>query len=95
MGEAALCLLQSASVSDGDEHELHLVPHRFESVEQRDILGGFLFEPFMASEVSAKSNLEEDEVALLAVESARIRRRGVRYFSGVYEVGGGSMSFLE
>jgi len=50
-------------------------------------------QPLMSSEVLAESDLDDDEVALLAVESTRIRRRGVRYSSGVYEaVGGGTVS---
>ena len=46
----------------------------------------------MASEVLAKSDLDEDEVALLAVEGVRVRRRGVLYSSGVDEVGNGAVS---
>ncbi len=96
LNEAALCLLENGvSVSDGDGHELHLAPHRFEIVDEWGALGGFFLEPLMASEVSAKPDLEEDEVELLAVESVRVRRRGGRYFFGVYEVGGDSMSVLE
>jgi len=43
----------------------------------------------------AESDLDNDEVALLAVESAWVRRWGVRYSSGVDEVGGGAVSRSE
>ena len=46
----------------------------------------------MGSEVFAKSDFDEDEVALLAVEGGRGRRRGVRHSSGVDEVRGGAVS---
>ncbi len=42
----------------------------------------------MASEVLGESDLEDDQDALLAVEDARVRRRDVRYSSGVDKVGG-------
>ncbi len=68
MSEAALCLLENgASVSDGDGHELHLASHRFESVYEWGVLSEFFFEPLIASECSAKSDIEEDKVARLAV----------------------------
>ena len=46
----------------------------------------------MAFEVLAESHLDDDDVALLAVEKARARRWGVRYSSAVDEVGGGAVS---
>ncbi len=46
----------------------------------------------MATEVLAVSDLNDDEVALLAVEIARVRRRDVRYSYGVDEIGGGAVS---
>ena len=81
-----------ARVADGDGHEFHLSPHRFESCDEWGVLGGLLLKPLVASEVLAESDFDEDEVALLAVESARVRRRGVRYSSGVNEVGGCAVS---
>ena len=42
--------------------------------------------------VLAESDLDDDEVTLLAIESAWVRRRGVRYSSGVDEIGGGTVS---
>ena len=45
--------------------------------------------------VLTESDFDEDEVALLAVESDRVRRRGVRYSSGVDEVGGCAVSLPE
>ena len=40
-------------------------------------------------------DLDENQDALLAVESAWVRRRGVWYPSDVNEVGGGAISRLE
>ena len=82
-------------MADGDGHEFHFTPHHFESYAEWGVLGGLLLKPLMASEVPAESDLDEDEVALLAVESARVRRRGVRYSFGVDEVGGGAVSCPE
>ena len=48
--------------------------------------------PLVASEVLAEFDLDDDEVALLAVESVRVRRRGIRYSPGIDEVGGGAVS---
>ena len=47
--------------------------------------------PLVASEVLAESDLDEDEVALLADESARVWRRVVGTPFGVDEVGGGAV----
>ncbi len=78
LSEVALCLLEDgAGVADGDGHELHFAPHRFESVDERGLLGDLLLESLMASEVSAEFDLCENEVAFLAVKSARVHRRGV------------------
>jgi hypothetical protein len=49
----------------------------------------------MASEVLTESDLEDDQDALLAVEDTRVRRRGVRYSSGVDKVGGYAVAFTE
>ena len=93
MGEVTLRLLEGgARVTDGDGHEFHLSPHRLEGGDEWDVLCGLLLKPLVASEVLAKSDFDEDEVALLAVDSARVRRRGVRYSSGADEVGGCAVS---
>jgi len=92
----ALCRGEGgARVANGDGHKFHLSPRRFESGDEWGVLGGLLLEPRVASEVLAKSDLDDDEVAHLAVESARVRRRGVRYPSCVDDVGGGAVSRLE
>ncbi len=52
-------------------------------------------EPLVASEVLAETYLDDDQVALLAVEGGRFHRWGVRDFSGVDEVWGCSMSRSE
>ena len=82
-------------MADGGGHEFHLPPHRFESGEEWDVVGSLLLKPLLTSEVLAKSDLKDDEDALLAIEGARVRRRGVWYSSGVNEVGGGAVSFPE
>ncbi len=95
MGEMALCLLEGcARVADGKGHEFHLSPHRFEGGDEWGVLTGLLLKPLVASEILAESVLDEDEVKFLAVESVRVRRRGVRYSSGVDEFGGGAVSLL-
>ena len=92
MGETAMCLHEGGTrVTYGDGHEFHLSVQRVESYDEWGLLGGLLLKPLVASEVLAESDLDENEVALLAVESARVRRRGVRYFFDVDEVGGGSV----
>ena len=89
----ALCILEGgASVADGDGHEFHLSPYRFESGDEWGVFGGLLLKPLVASEVLAESDLDDDEVALLVVESSRVRRRGIWYSHGVDEVGGGAVS---
>ncbi len=81
-----------ARVADGDGHDFYLSPHRFEGGDEWGVLDGLLLKPLVASEVLTESDFEEDEVALLAVESARVWRRGVRYSSGVNEAGGCAVS---
>ena len=49
----------------------------------------------MTSEVPAKVDLDEDEVALLAVEGARVQGGCVRDSLGVDEVGSRSMTRCE
>ena len=86
----------SGLVADRDGHEFHLSPYRFEGGDEWGVLGGLLLKPLVASEFLAESDdFDEDEVALLAVESARVRRRGVRYSYGVNEVGGCAVSLPE
>ncbi len=96
MCEMVLRLLGGgARVADGDGHEYHLPPQRLEGVDEWGVLCGLLLKPLVAPEVLAESDLEDDEDALFAVEVARVRRRGVRYSSGVDEVGGGAVSLPE
>ena len=73
--EIALRLLEGgARVADGDGHEYHLPPHRLESVDEWGLLGGLLFKPLVAPAVLTESDFDNDKVALLSVESARVRR---------------------
>jgi hypothetical protein len=89
----ALCHIEGgARMADGDGREFYLSPHRFESGDEWGVLGGLLLKPLVASEVLTKPDLDEDEVALLTVERDWVRRRDVRYSSGVDEVGGGAVS---
>ncbi len=68
--EMAMSLLEGgARVADGDGHEFHLSPYHLEGGNEWGVLGGLLLKPLMPSEVLAESDLEEDQVALLAVES--------------------------
>ena len=93
MGEMALHLLKGcARVADEDGREFHLSPYLFEGDDERGVLSGIFLKPLVASEVLAESDFDEDEVALLTVESDRVRRRGVRYSSGVNEVWGCAVS---
>ena len=78
-------------MANGDGHEFHLSPHRLESGDEWGVLGGLVLKPLVASEILAESDLDDDEVTLLAVKSARVRRQGVRYSSGVDEVEGGAV----
>ncbi len=88
MSESAVCLGEGGSgVADGDGNEFHLCPLRFESVDEWVVLVGLLLKILGATEVPAESDLDDDEVALLAVESALVRRGGVRDSSSVDEVG--------
>jgi len=89
----ALCLLEGGTcVANRDGHEFHLSPYLFEGGDEWGVLGGLLLEPLVASEVLAEFYLDDDEVTPLAVEGAKLRRRGVRYSSCVDEVGGGAVS---
>ncbi len=85
----------SARMANGDAHEFYISPHRLESGDEWGVLGGLLLKPLVAPEVLTESGFDDDEVALLAVKSARVRRRGVRYSSGVDEVGSGAVPRLE
>ncbi len=79
MGETAVFLVEDgAGVVDGDGHELHLAPKRLELVDKWSVFGGLLLEPLVASEVLAETDLDDDQVALLAVEGGRVHRWGVR-----------------
>ena len=74
MGEMALCHGEGgANVVDGDGHEFHLPPYRFESVDKWGVLRSLLLMPSVAAEVFAEPYLDKNEVALHAVESARVR----------------------
>jgi hypothetical protein len=93
LGETVVCLLKGgAGVVDGDGYELHLAPERLELVDEGGVLDGLLLAPLVASEVLSEADLDDDQVALLAVEGGGVRRWGVRDSSGVYEVRGCSMS---
>ncbi len=73
MGETAVCLLKGgAGVVVGDGYELHLAPKRLELVDEGGVLGGLLLAPLVASEVLAKADLDDDQVALLAVEGGGV-----------------------
>ncbi len=73
-------------MADVDGHELHLAPKRLELVDEWGVFGGLLSEPLLASEVLVETDLDDDHVALLAVEGGRVHRRGVRDSSGVDKV---------
>jgi len=49
----------------------------------------------VASEVLAESDLDDNQGALLSFEGVLVRRRGVRYSTGVDKVGGGAVSLPE
>jgi hypothetical protein len=94
LGELALCHGEcGARVADVNCNKIHLSPHLFESGDEWGVFDGLLLKPRMTSEVSAESDLNEDEVSLLAVEGGRVRRGGARDSSGVDKVGGRSMSW--
>ena len=63
----------NASVADGDGHEFHLPPFRVESVDEWGVLGGLLLMSSVAAEISTKPYIDQNEVTLHAVESARVR----------------------
>ncbi len=96
MCKMAFCFLEDgAGVADRDGHEFHLFPYLFEGGDEWGVLGDLLLEPLVSSEVLGKSDLDDDEVTPLAVEGGQVRRRGVRYSSGVDQVGGGAVSLPE
>ncbi len=70
--EMAMSLLEGgARVADGDGHEFHLSPYHLEDGDEWGVLGcSLLVAPLLTPEVLAESNFDDDEVALLAVESA-------------------------
>ncbi len=73
MGESALCLGEDgAGVADGDGHEFHLSPLRF---DDWDVFGGLLLNLLMAAEDPAVSDLDDDKVELLVVGSCDPARR--------------------
>ncbi len=93
MGATAVCLVEGgARVADGDGHDIHLAPKCLELVDEWAVFGGLLLEPLVASEDLAETDLDDDQVALLAAERGRVHRWGVRDSSGVDEVWGCSMS---
>ena len=51
--------------------------------------------PLVASEVLAESDLGDEQDALIFVEGVLVRRRGIRYPSGIDNVGGGAVSLPE
>ena len=69
----ALCFLEGGvRVADGDGHVFYLSPHCLESVDKWGVLGGLLLTPLVASEVLTKSDLDNDEGAMLSVKGARV-----------------------
>ena len=88
----ALSLLKGgARVAEGDGHKFHLSPYPLEGGNEWGVLKSLLLEPLLTTEVLAESDLEEDQVALLAVESTWVRRGSVRHPSAVDEVGSGAV----
>ena len=84
----AICHVEGgAGVADGDGHGFHLTPYAFEGIDEWGVLSSLLLKPLVASEALAETDLDEDEVALLAVDVPRVLRRAVMYSSGVDEVG--------
>ena len=82
-------------MADWDGHEYHLPPYRLQSGDEWGVLGGLLLTLLVAPEVLSEIDLKYDKDALLAVEGPWVRRRGVRYSSGVDKVGGRSVSLHE
>ncbi len=76
-----------ARVADGDGHELHLAPDGLEGGDKGGFLHSLLLFSLVASKVPAESDLDDNEVALLAVKVVRVRHWAVWYSSGVDEVG--------
>ena len=75
-----------------DGNELHLTPHFLEGGDKWGVLDGLFALPLFAAEVSAEADLDDEKVALLPVESGRVRPGAIRDSPGVDEVGGGSVS---
>ncbi len=63
--------------------ELHMSPVSLEGRDKEGVLRGLGFVLGVADEVTAKSDLDDDEGAEALVEGGRVRGRGVRYPSGV------------
>ena len=93
LGESKGGLFKSSSrMADRNGHELHLAPHVLEGVDKWAVLGGLFALPPVATEVLAEGDLADEKVALLPVESGRVRLGAIRDSSGVDEVGGGSVA---
>ena len=74
LGEMALRHGEGGAIlAGGDGYEYHLLPYHSESVDEWGVLGGLLLLSSVAAEVYVEPYLDEDEVALHAVESARVR----------------------
>ncbi len=73
MGEVSLRLAESgARVADGDGHELHLAPDGLEGGDDGGVLLSLLLSSLVACQVPTESDLDENQVALLAVEGVRV-----------------------
>ena len=81
-----------ADVADGDADELYASPISSETAKEGGVLLGLLGELVVAAEVPAKSDLEEYEGAVLAVEGVEVRSGVGWHSSGVDDVRGGSQS---
>ncbi len=64
-------------MADGDGHKLHPSPVFSEGRDEGGVLLGLFFELNVATEVSTKSDLDDDESALLFVGGGRVGRGGV------------------
>ena len=71
--------------------EFHPSPVLLEGRDEGKVFLGLLLVALVASKVPAESDLDGNEVALLAVEGFRVRPWAVRYSSDVNEVGGCSV----
>ncbi len=80
MGQALLGLGKGgADVADWDGNELHIPPYGFDGGDEGGVLGGLVVKLGVATEFSAEADLDEDEVALLALDGGWVRIRGVKY----------------